>query len=508
MRFPARTILAALTVVSLAKSPLSAAQDGGIRYVPIDAWLMPHVEYLQRAGLLPSIDPLTRPIQRGVLVRALEAIDQAGLSEPVSATVGLLLDELREHHGSVRWTLEPEAGVLGASDASRWTLRPSADSTGVYLQGRLTAALETDHFALVTSPYVDNRLKHDPWYRGKKDRFVAGRANPAYALLSLWPADAFFGVADRNWGPAGVDGLLLSPVSYAREHLFLRLGPPRLRIEVLAQQLDTIAPAAGPAPDRWLVAHRLVLLPSDRLAISFDESVLFASRGLPWRYLNPLALALLTQYEQPGDANAMLGASVSWRAARTLRLSSQIMIDDIQIDDDVATDNEPPGYAFSVAASGAAMSSATWSAGYTRVTNLAYRTVRIEEQYTASGVGLARNHSDYDQLQASFEVMPRRGLLAGLQLTLIRQGEGDLRLPYPPVAAYDDSLTFLTGTVERSLHIGANAIWTPSRTVSLSAYAGLIRITNAGHVAGADDSRFVWRLQGSLRQRFTGALER
>jgi len=98
-----------------------------------------------------------------------------------------------------------------------------------------------------------------------------------------------------------------------------------------------------------------------------------------------------------------------------------------------------------------------------------------------------------------------RALVTG-ELTVIRQGEGDMRDRYPPVSAFADSLTFLTGIVERTVRLAAQVVWTPRPDVTLSADVGRHFLTNAGHVAGASDGRWVWRVRGEVRRRYGGTL--
>jgi len=421
----------------------------------------------------------------------------------------LITDELDNSSDGLRWNLEPEAGLAAGSDAGRWTLRPTGDSAGVFPFARLTASFELPNLALVTAPGIDNRLRYDPWYRGKKDRFVAGRANPAYLLASWRYAEVFFGIAERNWGPSELEGLLLSDAPYATEQLFLRFGGGGLRLELAAAQLDTITPwDSTTVTERWLIAHRLVVRPSNRLSLSLEESIIYAGMGVPWRYLNPLALGILTLYDMGPQTNSIIATSIDWRVAGRTRLFAQLAIDDLQVDDNTQGDQEPPAYGLTVGAAGGLAGSASWTAWYTRVSNLMYRTLENEEQFTSNGVGIGRNSSDYDQLLGRLTLAPARGMLITGEASLIRQGEGDMRSRYPPVSAFADSLAFLTGVVERTIQLGASAIWTPKAGISLSAYLGYAASRNEAHVAGARDRRVVWRLRGSFRYRLADTLGR
>ena len=508
----------------VSKEPPSAAEAAhDVRsslYLPIGSWATPFVEHLVRAGVLQGLDALTRPLKRADVARAVARVDTAGLAASVKSQLRLLALELEERPSPVRWKLDGGVGVLGASDASREAWRPAGDTARAFAQADLALSVEMPHFALVTHPRVDNRLKYDPEYAGKKDRFVAGRNDEAYLIGSWKYLEVSFGLVDRNWGPPEVEGLILSTAPYAYDHLFLRLGPRRLRLEMLATELndlpewaDSVGPAQTSALDRrFLSVHRLVVEPSDRLAFSLSEAMLYANEGgisrswEPW-YLNPLNLWLLAQYQGKTTGNSLVAADATWQARRHLRLFGQLYLDDAQVDRRQSSDREPPGYGFTLGATGGALGGrVSWSAFYTRVTNLAYRTPANQEQYTSDGVGLARSHDDYDQLTARVTTAPApRALLAG-ELTALRQGQGSIVTHYPAVSQYADSLWFLTGVVQRTLRIAAQASWTPAYGINLSADVGRHFVRNANHVAGARADRWVWRLKAEIRRRVTGPL--
>jgi hypothetical protein len=497
-----------------------ATRGASSLYLPIGSWATPYVEHLIRAGVLQGLDPLTRPLKRADLARAVAAVDTTALARAVRSNLRLLAWELEERPDTVRWKLDGGVSLLGASDASRWAWRPAKDSAGVYPRADLAFSLEMPHFAFVTHPAADNRLRHDPEYIGKKDRFVAGRNDEAYLIGSWKYFEAFFGIADRNWGSPDVEGLILSTAPYAYDHLFLRLGPRRLRLEMLVTQLNDLPPWADsvgqqqgtPLARRFLSLHRLVVVPSDRVAFSLSEAMLYANEGglnrsfEPW-YLNPLNLWLLAQYQGKTTGNSLLAGDVTWQARPDLRFFGQLYLDDIQVDRSQKSDREPSGYGFTLNASGGAMGGAvSWTAFYTKVTNVAYRTPANQEQYSSDSVGLARSHDDYDQLTTKVTAAPALRALVTGEVTYIRQGQGTIGTHYPAVSQYADSLWFLTGVVERTLRLAAQANWTPVPGVNLSADVGRHLIWNANHVQGVRGDRWVWRVRAEIRRRASGGV--
>lgn len=508
MRHP---LLVALLALSVSR-PL-AAQIESNAYLPVASWTTPYVEHLIRAGVLRGLDPLTRPLRRADVARAVAAVDTSEVSESVRGTLHLLARELEERQDTVRWKVEANVAARGASDASRWTVRPAGQSPRLFIEGGLEASLEFPHVALVTRPYFDTRLLHDPEFYGKKDRFVAGENGDAYVIGSWKYLDIFFGIEPRNWGPPEVEGLLLSTSPYPYDHLFLRIGPRRVRLELLATQLNNLAEWDSTfVAKRFLSAHRLVFMPSDRLALSLSEAAVYPDNGGPSRsfepwFLNAVNLWLLPNVNGVGDANALWAADVSYQTRGSLRLAVQLYADDFQIDRKTLHDRKPEELGWTLSATGGARrGEVSWSAFYTRVDALDYRTEHNAEQYSIRGVGIARNHTDYDQLTARATVSPARRALVTAEITFLRQGEGDFRKRYPPDSAFSDSLVLFTGVVERTFRLAVQAAWTPTDGVNLSADIGRHFLHNAGHVSGVRDARWVWRVRAEIRRRLTGRL--
>ena len=504
-------LLVALLALGVS-APLAAQTESNL-YLPVSSWTTPYVEHLIRAGVLTGLDPLTRPLRRADVARAVAAVDTAELGPSVRGTLRLLARELAERPDSVRWKLEANVAALGASDASRWTLRPARGAGRLFVEGGLEASLEFPHVAIVTHPYFDTRLLRDPEFAGKKDRFIGGDNAGAYVIGSWRYLDIFFGIEPRNWGPPEVEGLILSTSPYPYDHLFVRLGPRRFRIEMLATQLDNLPPWDGTdLRKRFLSAHRLVVEPTDRLAFSLSESAVYANAGEPDRFfepwfLNAFNLWLLVNSNYVQSVNALLAADVSYRIGSSLRLAGQLFADDIQVDSRTQGDKEPQQIGFTLSATGGVRhGQVSWSALYTRVNALNYRTPANEEQYSVRGLGLARNHSDYDQVTARATLAPAPRALVTGEMTVLRQGAADFRERFPPVSSFADSLVFLTGTVERTVRLAAQAAWTPLEGVNLTADIGRHFLHNAGHVSGARSGRWVWRVRAEIRRRLTGAL--
>ena len=495
----------ALLVCLAAVLPSSVAAQGASPYVPLHHWAMPYVEHLIARGALADPTPLTRPLHADDLVRALEAADTTRLNTAERRMVRDILADLRPPATERPWLrVNGEVTGAGASHARRDPLRAAGPSHAT-AAGGLDLQLALGHVMLVTHPYFDTRLKYDPDYFGKKDRFIAGRNAEAYGDVRFGLGEVFFGSVDRNWGPSTVEGLLVSPSPYSYDHLALTLGTSRLQLQGLLTQLDDLNDATGTVNHRYFVAHRLLYRPSGATTLGLWEGEIIAgpARQLEPAFANVLNLGLLVEYDQNTNVNSLLGFDFATRVGHT-HLFAQILIDDFQIDRRTQADSEPPSYGLTAGVQ-TDVRGIAWTAFYTQVANLTYRTPDPAETVERRFVGLARNFSGYDQLTLRAGVLVGPGVLVAPEATLLRQGQGDFRLPYPPVAAFGSTPTLFSGVVERTvrLALGANCDRGP---LGLAGNGGVHFIHNAGHVAGATATRWIGGVAISYRFRRDSAV--
>src|SRR5438067_738815 len=226
-----------------AAAPLTAQEASP--YVPLEHWSMPYVEHLIASGALRDPTPLTRPIRRADLVRELEAVDTLVVSDAVYATVRRLLRALRPAARGPRYRLAADVGLAAATYDVRDPLelgrgvpaRPYGPSR-LYGNVGAEAHLQFGPVIAVTHLYEDTRLRTDPdWFDGRRNGL---RAAEAYVSGQCRYAEVFFGVLDRNWGPSGVPGLLLSSNPYDLDHLAVTLGPASVHLQAIVTELDPL----------------------------------------------------------------------------------------------------------------------------------------------------------------------------------------------------------------------------------------------------------------------------
>jgi hypothetical protein len=494
-----RLFLASLFVSVAFCFPSVASSQEASPYLPMSHWAMPFIEHLVASGRMVDPSPLSRPFKVDQVVRAIEAIDSTVVSGAEWRVVKQIRADLTRHMRGPSSRIDLQAASAASSHARRDPLREAGAGHGT-VSGGAALTLYFGPVVLVSHPYFDTRLKWDPDYFGKKDRVLAGRTAEAYVSAQWSFGELFFGSVDRNWGPRITDGLLVSPSPYSYDQLDVKVGTDGVYLEGLITQLDDLPDTLGALEHRYFIAHRFTVRPPGHTTFSLWEGVIVAGvdRQLePW-YANVFTLGLLTEYDQGSPSNSLIGLDFTTRIKRT-QLFGSVLLDDIQIDRSQASDKEPSSYGFTVGAQGG-LARFGWTAFYTQVANLTYRTPNPAEAVMRRGVGLGRNFSGYDQLTLRGSMIAGPGVLLEPEVTLLRQSQADFRLPYPTVAQYDSTPTLFAGTVTRTLRLALAGRVARGRWV-LSGDGGVHLITN-----GPEKTRWVGTIRLSWRTKKEGRI--
>jgi hypothetical protein len=346
---------------------------------------------------------------------------------------------------------------------------------------------------------LEGQLDNDPDYPAV-DRPLEGRFPVAYGGLRTRYLDLDYGLVPRNWGPPGIPGLLLSDWPMGYDHFFLDAGPRVARVSMVVAQLDALPNNRDTLAQRYVIAHRLRVRPWRWLDLAVWQGTLLAGPNRPldrW-YLTPVKLTFETRDQRRQSANVWIGADGELRLGRW-RLAGSLTLDDIQIfKSNRASDEEPPSLALSATVARPVGPARVWL-GYTLVSNLMYRTIeRTESPYDGVnlprgriGTGLARNFADYDELTLRVSAVPLPGVMLAPEVALLRQGEGDFRLPFPAVADYPTTPTLFAGLREQVLRAAIAGTIRVADYVTVEGNAGVHRRSNAGHVAGVTETDFV-----------------
>jgi hypothetical protein len=501
---------AGLVLAACAAPALVRAQASP--YVPLGDVAYRYIAALQARGELRALSLLVRPYTVAQVRRALG---------PAAGEAGQARSQWRVdlEHSLARWAPPADAaagspaasdpwalaalngGVTGQTSALR-ELMLADDSSGVWPGAAFRMTLGAGPVVAAVRLGIDERLKHDPEFAGSKTRSVTGRTDDAYVSGQWTYGELTFGRLARNWGPAAADGLQLGAYAYSVDHLYGKLGVPALNLSTVIARLNDMQFGGDSTMRRYLAIHRLGWR-ARGVEGSFAESVVYGGIGRPmeWPYLNPLNFYALSQYNEAKNGNVAFLADVAWRArgGRAGVWSAQVLLDDFQIDRCNPACKEPSSYGVTLSAEGLPLGGDQRLFGsYTRVSALTYGTPLPWETYQVNGVGIGRGFSDYDEVRGGIELAvpglpPLRAYGA-----FRRQGEGDYRLPYPPVSAYPTVTGFLSGVVMKVARVGLSGGVALPGGLIIDGDVGFNHATNALHVAGKTTSGAEGRITVTL----------
>ena len=483
-------------LVLLAAGPLNSQTS--LSYITLDHRVMPFLEYLVAKGAVRDPSPMERPWVVGPMLAALDEADRARLSASERRTLDEVRRMLDTRDDPVVIDAHARVGVRAATHDRRWPLREAGEGH-VYPLGDLHLALQFGPAVLVTHPELDPRaVKWDPDYIGKHDDPLASRFQSAYVAVHTKYFHGFFGSVARNWGPPERPGVLVSPWPYSYDHLMLQAGPEKVYLQTYVAQLDEIPDEDGDRMRRYWIVARVVGHPWETFNFALWQGTLISGdkRSLEFWFVNPLKFAKQTVQEEGVRANNLLGLDLEVRPRGWPRLGLSLLVDDFQLIGS-STNDEPPSYAFTLAATGPIFGG-LGSLTYTQVSNLVYRTPDPTETVMRRSVGLGRNFSDYDETSVNARWIIKPGILVGPEFTLLRQGEGDFRNPFPPDSLNSVTPTIFDGVVENTWRA---AVWGQLLLpFSLAAQfdAGVHHITDYQHQESETTTRFV----GSVALRF------
>ncbi|HEX3236074.1 MAG TPA: hypothetical protein VHR41_17900 [Gemmatimonadales bacterium] len=506
-----RLIVAATLAGALAPSRMNAQASP---YLPLDDPRLPLLEHLIARGDIDDPSPMIRPFRRIDAVRVLMAADT--VSEDAAPRCGrsaTLIHSLRQSladpPGENIWRIAGRAGGQAYSHLRRDVLHPLGPD-GVRPYADFTGEATIGGFALAARPAAEPRIVHDPEWPGRKDLELAWRMIDAYLSAQFKYGSVFYGQMDRNWGPVGIAGIGLSNYAYSGVEAGFTLGTRTLRLDALARSLKDTSDAAGDVIHRYYFAHRFGLRLSHRVRVGLWETVIVAGKDREFdaRFRNPVSLLTLAdQYGLGDNGNIILGLDAGWRVAGRTTVEAQLGIDDLQYQNSSGSNRYPSRWAFTVSAFGPLGRTLGWRVLYTQASSLAFRTLNPFENFTEAGVGLGRNFDDQDQLTATVSLPRGTGWLFTPELTLLRQGEGAINLPFPATAVEAGATPqIFIGVVERTWRaaLGVSGRQGP---LDLSANAGFHHVVNADHQEGRTVDRFEGRLQATLGLSRRGVLQ-
>lgn len=487
-----RALAAAVVLAGGLAPPCVRAQASP--YLPLDDPRLALLEHLIARGDIEDPSPMVRPFRRADARRVLAAADTA---LPLVRALRAAFEELP---GDQTWRVAARAGAQAYSHIRRDVLHPLGPG-GARPYAELTGEATIGPFALVSRPAAEPRIVNDPEWPGRRDLELAWRFPEAYLSAQFKYGSVFYGQMERNWGPVGPAGIGVSNHAYPQVEAGVLIGVRSLQLEALARTLADGRDTLGRAVHRYFFAHRASARLSDRLRLGLWETTVLSGidREFDGRYRNPLSLLLLAnQYGLGADGNVLFGAEAEWRVRGHTTLQAQLGLDDLQYENVSGATRYPNRWALTLAGFGPLGQALGWRAVYTRASSLAFRTLDPFENFTDGGVGLGRNFADLDQLTATVSVPRGTRWLLTPELTLLRQGEGDINDPFPATSAEAGRIPQLfIGVMERTWRAALD-LRGREGPLDLHLNAGVHHVVNADHQEGRTVNRFEGRLQATL----------
>ena len=484
-------------------------------YVPLDDVAYSYIDALVARGVLRDLPALERPYTERAVV---SAIDSARAREP-GAIVNSYLDALYAAVG--KYAVRPGNSdtvaaqtfrargtgdlYVTAQTSGRRELMLADQANDVRPGGALRLVMAGGPVVGFTRALIDTRLNVDPEFAGRKDRKLAARTEDGYVSGQWKYGELSLGRVGRNWGPPTLYGLMLGNYAYTYDHLYGRIGTDKVHWSTVIARLEDSTVTGAPAIERFLSIHRIAV-GWRNWELAGSESYVYAGAGRSFEpsLVNPLNVYALAWRNERQEGNLGLGGEIALTTETKGTFSSQVFIDDLQIDRscDPAC-KQPSSYALTLSAEGLPLrGEQRWFGSYTRVSNLAYNNKNPSEKYEIFGVGLGRGFSDYDELRLGLDLalLPRTPLR--VYAAHRRQGEGNYNVPYPLPADYGSTPGMFSGVVMGVTRLGVSGAskW---RDLEVSGDVGVNHNTNFAHVSGESRTAFEGRLKVAIEPRWS-----
>jgi hypothetical protein len=495
-------------------------------------WPYELIERLQTRGHLLTLNPTDLPYSRTEVRDALRQVEVATLRMPAKQWHRQLADAVSARApnvDSMRVGGLVTAGARRSSSDRLNVLEPTGDGEPLLPRIRVTGYLEWGSWIGQAGATFDEFYETDPDGLDATRR-LRSRSEEVYVGYNSKYVEVYLGRFANHWSVHDRRGGFLTDNPRSFDQIQFELGNETLSFQSILGVLDNMAPdstftgtAFGKgATRRYAFFHRLDWSPTPALKLSLIESEIYHSptASISVRNLIPLHAILLENANKPrnADSNAMIGGSI-WYQTGPLTLFAQGMLDDILISRREERKRSGDFYPAVYTING----SATWAGVTDRldvgmevdvVSANSYRTDNRADEWSYLQRGLATNFSDYVRLEGHATWYPMPSLEVEPALTLYRKGEGDfrrLRITYAPGSG-GAIPSVLTGTVERTIRPSVSVRYQPldidlfgdERNVQVNAWVdanmGVNLVTNAGHVEGRSDRRFVglFRLFGQI----------
>ncbi|MBZ0266805.1 capsule assembly Wzi family protein [bacterium] len=480
------------------------------------------MEFLARRGGFRTLPLATRPLPRLDVARALATLlrERPRLADtaPARRLARELAPELmrlgngsaagnaRETRPPLEWTgegvrLRAQAEFLASATVTGSEGEIPPGTRGIlgmrlYLRDRVFVYTDLGVEKIVdANPIGDSIVKNSPWYLS---------TNAAHVVVRTEAVELAFGQLENRWGAGASGTLLMSDGALAVPGIFAgRTFGGRVRAVAMTGALHH-------PEGRWVSAHRVEVRVTDRLRIGAHEAAVYPSSGFDPLYLVGVIPYTIVQRLHDRSAadgsavgnhrnNLLIGADAVWQPGGGWQLDGELLVDDLATES--AAQPDRLGYLAGVAWSGFALGStcdarAEFAKVYRYTYAVFYGAHLIQDDVP---LGYA-DGPDVEHARFRFDRDFGADLRLGCGWNWTRKGEGAPGEYWDPGSGGSrGDASHLSGVVEtRNFpHLRARADWRD--VVSLQAQAGVLWVSNLGHVPGDDPTSAHLRFDASVQ---------
>jgi hypothetical protein len=504
-----------------------AAQGTGTADIPLDDNAYTYIDALLNRGVLRSLSSLERPYSlaevRAALDRDHARIDASrtligyatglrrALKKYDAGTYDARLHRPTQDSSRtalMRYQLGADIYATAQTSSIREVMEDNGEHA-VYPGGDIRALAEMGPVTVFFRPIVDGRLLQDPQFMIGDHPKDNARVQDGY-IDARWPfAEVFFGRESRNWGPPDLSGLLLGDYVYSYDHLYARIGPRALHLQMIVARLNDVVYGGDTVAERYFSIHRLETS-WHTFEFALTEAIVYGGpgQGFNLSYINPVNIFWFSQLNEttarpsPYGTNGSkkVSAEIAWRSRTLGNFSGQFYLDNYEFTENscLPVCGKPNSFGLTAEVDGFPFIGQQRLFGYyTLVSNLSYRNDNPYEAYDEWGLGLGRGYADYDEARLGIDLAAVPRVPLKLYASYRRQGQGSYLNLIPPPDSLLTTPTIFSGIVSHIERVGlSGAVTIPY--FEISGDVGVNHATNYNNLAGVTRTSIAGTIKASL----------
>ncbi len=278
-------------------------------------------------------------------------------------------------------------------------------------------------YSFVNQTGMNRNFLYDKYYHGELSEsahWIYGRVENAYFNYSGENIQIFLGRITRNWGPIGEKSLILSDNPYSYDQFEASYKSSKFKFSIFATQLNKIDTtytyhykdstfSIELNAKRYLAGHRIDLEITRNFQIGLTEMTIFGgtNRNFDFAFLIPTAIYYDLQRNVNKSMNLLISLDLFYRNSKKWTLSSQLLIDDLIINNDPGVNDrriypDRLGILSNISKADAIFNGLNISITYARIWNHTYHSRDSWENYHINGVQLGYPYSALEELILKF----------------------------------------------------------------------------------------------------------